>query len=303
MKNAITLAFLLFFLAFAFLFRADLQHAAYSVLYRSPCDTPLAYSIGGIDSRFEISRDQVLQDAEESQAVWNKAEGKTLLEYDPNSSFTVSLVYDGRQKLNNQINNLNSDLTQENNSLQPEVAAYENRVVDFKNKLAAFNQEVDSWNKKGGAPADVYKSLIDEQNSLRAEASSLNEEARNLNQSTQQYNVGVQQLNQTINNFNTALQFKPEEGLFTQNGFDKKIAIYFYSSKQELVHTITHEMGHALGLAHVQDQNAIMFPQTNGVIVPSSADLAELNTVCEKKNVVSVGISNLINNFKFITTR
>jgi len=298
MKNAVTLAILIFVIIGGFLFRTQIAQAAHNILYQSPCDTVLTYSIGNIDSRFSITRNEVLQDALTAQNVWNSAEHKTVLSYDAKSPFTVNLVYDGRQKLNSQINDLNSNLNEENNALKPEISNYEAKVADFKSKLAAFNQEVNDWNSKGGAPPDVYKSLVEQQKSLEQEAQSLNEEARSLNQSTQEYNVGVQQLNQTINSFNTVLKYKPEEGLFTQEGNTRKISIFFYSNKQELIHTLTHEMGHALGLSHVNDETAIMFPETNNVTTPSSSDLTDLANACSKRNIITERISLIIQALK-----
>jgi hypothetical protein len=262
-----------------------IQASVRDFVYQTPCDTPVGFSIGEVDPKFSISKSEVLQYALQAQQTWSDAYGKTLFKYDPESEFKVNLTYDVRQRLNSQISDLNSDLEARSQQIEPEIQAYEKKVDDFKVKIAALNSEIDEWNNKGGAPPDVYKNLIERQAQLKTEADKLNEEAKSLNQSTQKYNLQVGQLNQKVNTFNQVLEYKPEEGIFMQDSDGRRIVIFFYTSKDDLVHTLTHEFGHALGMDHVQDEEAIMFHSTNGSLVPTETDLAELAEVCEKRNI------------------
>lgn len=263
----------------------------------SSCDKPLAYKLGDIDPKFGLTKEQFLADTKQAAQIWQKAEVKQVLTFDATAgnAITINLTYDQRTALNNQINNLEQQVTRKDQSLQSDVNAYQKQVDDFKKRLADFhnqvlalNQQIDYWNQKGGAPADVYQKLITQQNdlakerdSLKAEADSLNQTAQKLNLSTQDYNLGVNQLNNTISTFKEALNQKPEEGIF--NSRTQTIDIYFNNSYGELIHTLAHEMGHALGLQHNDNQASIMYPYTTETVVASVDDIKSLDSICAQR--------------------
>jgi chromosome segregation ATPase len=264
-----------------------------NVIYSSPCDTPKTYSIGSIDPRFNISKDALLADAEQAASVWKNENGDQILQYDPNSPLTINMIYDQRQTLNNQINNLNTQVQQQKNNLNPEISDYENRVAAFKQKSQDLNSQIESWNAKGGAPEDVYAKLNAEQKDLQQEAAQLQQMASALNQSTDSYNSQIQQLDQTVNSYNQALQYKPEEGLYIRNGTEERIEIYFNNTQPELIHTLEHEMGHAIGLQHNSNPNSIMYPSTTKAVTPSADDLAALADVCQKRSIIQNASTNI----------
>lgn len=252
-------------------------------VYISVCSRPITYKIGSIDSRFNLSEDQLLDYVKISTQIWNEPIGKTLFSYDQTNqkSLVINLVFDKRQQLSSQINNLQNQLDQKKEDLTPKVKEYEQKVAEFKKRLADLNSQIEEWNAKGGAPQDVYDRLKMEQNELSSQADQLNQMARDLNLSTQSYNVDVNNLNQTINIFDQALQKKPEEGLFDPNL--NKIDIYFNNDKNELIHTLAHEFGHALGIGHNQNPSSIMYPFSSKKITPTQDDISDLNQVCNQR--------------------
>lgn len=86
------------------------------------------------------------------------------------------------------------------------------------------------------------------------------------------------QLNHAVDQFNQ--RFQPR--LFDKGAFDgSKIMIYEFSSTADLRLTLAHEFGHALGLQHNHDPQALMFPMMQKQDLQNfkltSADLALLN--------------------------
>ncbi len=260
------------------------------LFYFFPCDTPLSYRIGIVDTRFEISKNEFFIDIQKAATIWSNTEGKNLFVYDPKALLSVNLIFDERQLLNNQINQLQNELQNGKSAMEPEIARYQNLAANFKERLASLNNEIASWNSKGGAPKDVYEKLKSEQEDLKKEADSLNAMAKRLNQSTETYNTEVGQLNSTVNTFNAALQLKPEEGLY--NPKEKKIDIYFNTNQDELIHTLAHELGHALGLVHIPDKKAIMYPYTTREIAASDQDVFALQIICQKRSVFEILAKN-----------
>lgn len=247
----------------------------------SPCDAPVPYKIGTISPQFGLTFDNVLQDTITATNILNSAENKKLFVYSDTAHLTVNFVYDERAALDKQINQLQSQLDQKGKTLTQQTQEYQADASLFEKQLADFNATVDSYNKQGGAPSDVYQSLKDRQNQLQDQAKALNQRARELNLAAHEYNIGVSNLNQDTSKFNNEIAQKPEEGLY--NGGNSTITIYFASNQKELIHTLTHEFGHALGMDHVGDPKAIMYSYTTSNITPTSEDLIELAAVCKEE--------------------
>ena len=254
------------------------------ILSFSECDSPLPYKLGSIDQRFGLTTADVENDITQATDIWNKEEGKQLFTDSQNAQLTINFVYDQRQALDTAINQLNSKLKQNSDTLQQQVEEYKSQVISFKQRLADFENTVNKYNQEGGAPPDVYDQLIKQQNELKAEGEQLNARARQLNLSTDDYNSNVSVLNQDISQFNTALSQKPEEGLY--DGNNNTITIYFANNQDELIHTLAHELGHSLGMVHVNDKTAIMYPYTTNSLTVSPDDRLQLDYVCREQSAI-----------------
>ncbi len=278
--------FLIFLLFVVFFYRGVLVAKANTLLYQSPCDTPITYRIGSIDPKFNLSSSEFSNDIGSAGDIWGSAENKKLFALQPNGEITINLIYDQRQLLNSQITDLNSKVQTQQKSLDPQINEYKKQAASFRAKMQQLNTDIDYWNNKGGAPPDEYEKLNARQASLRQVASTLQEEARRLNQSTEEYNTQVGELHQTVNSFNQELQYKPEEGEYIVNHGTKTINVYFDNSQNELIHTLAHELGHALGINHNTNTVSIMYPQTTIAITLSPDDLAGLEKACQKRSIL-----------------
>lgn len=255
------------------------------LLVYSPCDTPISYKIDSIDSRFGVTQEQLLEDVVQASEIWSNAYGKPLFVYAPSDGkLSINMTYDTRQALNQEIGELEGKLDADKATVESKIAEFESRSVEFKRRVEDLNSQIDYWNAKGGAPKEEYEKLKAQQAALKQEAADLNEMAKTLNRSTAAFNSQVSELNQTVTTFNQALAERPEQGLY--RSLEERIDIYITNSNLELIHTIAHEMGHALAMEHVEDKNSIMYTSTNQVLMPSESDIDELEYACRERSIL-----------------
>ncbi len=280
----ITLPFIVLMLVF--FNRTRLAKTASETFYKSPCDVPMHYRVGTIDARFSYSQNEYITAIDEAADLWSDVYGKELFVYDPKSDFTVNFVYDDRQALNTEIKEENETLQKKDSTLSMKIAEHQRKVDDLHLRFDRLNEEIKAWNAKGGGTEEEFNRLKNQQTQYNQEATALNQEAKSLSISTEQFNAEVHQLDETVSTFNEALTLKPEGGLYVRdNSGEQRIDIYIYSTRNELVNILAHELGHARGMEHVEDPQAIMYFKTNEAVALTGDDVKALQTVCQKQNI------------------
>jgi len=256
-------------------------------LLKSPCDQPIEYSIGTIDPEFNLSQDELRVNIQKATAIWEDVAQKNLFEYNPTAKLTVNLVYDERQSALNKVEELKNKIEGDKSSLEKDRVQYNILAYDFSERLQAFNEQVNYWNSRGGAPPAEYAALKQEQVDLQKEAEDLDSLAAKLNLTATDYNSQLGELSQSVANYNQNIYQKPEEGIYLPA--ENKINIYLIVDQNELIHTLTHELGHALGLGHVYDnEKAMMYLYANNELGLSEEDTKMLNYLCQNSNFTKI---------------
>ena len=304
-----TLIFLIVLGATAYFFRAPLFNlwAQFNTTY-FPCAQPIGFTIGSFDNKFDISKDEFMRAINKAEQIWEKPLGKELFAYEPNANLKINLIYDYRQeatvklrKLGLVINDdkasyntlklklkaLESDYAQKKNFFQSQLAI-------FQNHKSAYEAEVAYWNKRGGADKETYAQLNDTRAALDIELAQINKLQNNLNTAVDNINAMITVLNRLatslnidageFNQTNEARGEEFEEGLYQSGPEGQKIDIYQFDNTDKLVRVLAHELGHALGLDHLDDPKAVMYrlnQETNEKL--TADDLTALKTLCKIK--------------------
>ena len=267
----------------------------------SPCITPMTYSIGTFDTRFNITKETFIQETERASLLWSNALGKKLFTYkEQGGSLTLNLIYDQRQANTVDVSYLILDINNAKHSAQMLQEEYEQEKItyqrdgeaftadstSFQERYTAYSQKVEEYNARGGAKKEEYDAMMQTLTSLQEESKTL--EARRLtlvalmesiNKKVARYNEFVIYINTLIVKSNTLGAKKFTEGRFVPSR--NTIDIYQYADLTKLRRVITHELGHALGVNHNNMTQSIMYSVNSGTSTElSKEDISDLKEAC-----------------------
>jgi len=280
----------------------------YAEINTPPCSVPIKYSIGEVNPGFGLSETEFLTEIETAAKIWSESIGRDLFLYDPKGKLKINLIYDYRQQTTNTLKSLDANIgnTQESynqlrtqyqnlrTSYDSQKTALDALILDYTRKQKIYNEQVAFWNAQGGASAEKYQDLQNQKSALEAQRAQIESQQTSLNNLTDQVNNLVAVLNQlakTLNlniaQYNTvgsSLGEQFEEGVYVEDSSGKRIDIFEFQNKTQLTRLIAHELGHALGLEHVDDNEAIMnWLNTSETITLSPSDISALKQVCQIK--------------------
>jgi hypothetical protein len=245
---------------------------------------------------------------ETAAKVWNTALGKDVFVLQENGNLQINLVYDARQDATLKLQSLGLTIRQDQASYDALKEKY-NSLLSYYNqqqsaitaqktaynaKKSAYESQVAYWQSKGGAPKNEYNQLEQQRQQLNNESLSINQAAAEINKTVDSINAAATVLNRLAGALNINAQMyngiglsqgeEFQEGVYKSTNGKTEIDIYQFDNRTKLVRVLIHEMGHALGVNHVSDPNAIMYEINSGTNLNlTAADISALKNVCNIK--------------------
>ncbi|MGE8540173.1 MAG: matrixin family metalloprotease [Acinetobacter sp.] len=256
----------------------QLRYNSWSDRLMHPLDTRLRYRIADVDSRFGLSQDQVIQLSKEAIQIWHDGMQKQLFVYDEHAKLQIKLIYDARQDDYNAFKKTQQNLdTEKNNnqrasdnlnvsksSLEQMQRSLRQEQIQLQADAEILNRQRMSWSRIEDAQGENRQRIETQYQALKDRSRRLENNIAYYNQMNSQYNQQINQHNSNIDRYNQNVmqaqnRFPPREfhkGVFMGD----QIQIYQFDAADDLRLTIAHELGHALGIKHNADPQALMYP-------------------------------------------
>lgn len=276
--------------------------------FTTPCSDPLTFRVGEIDERFSITREELIGLIEDVVEVWSEAAGTTVVMYDENGDIAVNLVYAEVQQLSDRekqhrdrldheefsITVLENEYQRMNRQHEADVARYEEDSRNLQLRIDQMNEWVVQKNNEGGfneQDLDQYENRKQEIDRIKQELaqreSMLEQKADELNEKIGFLNSKIERKNKLVDDYNLMFSGvrKFTQGAYEWTSDSRSINIFHFIDKDELRLVLAHEMGHALGLNHVQNARSVMYElmgsQARPGIELSDEDMNALRNICQ----------------------
>jgi hypothetical protein len=279
------------------------------------CDGPISWRVAYVDPRFGLAPAAVEAAAREAAELWTDGSGRPLFVRDSLLGMPIRLVYDERQARTDERvraeqvqRRAEVDVDAEGDELGRAWGAHmdarRRNLAEWAQHdagVAAHNAAVQRWNSAGNVPPDTVDAFTAREERFRLRGLRLLDAARRLQAAEEELRARERALSEAraaldADAARLAGAYPPQEmesGTYLEaQATDvagmgvtlREIRIFRFGSRQDLIGVLAHELGHALGLPHVDFPGAVMSArQVGGERATTSllpADRSALEALC-----------------------
>lgn len=278
-----------------------------------PCMVPISWTVARVDARFGISEDDAMRAVREAGALWEKAIGVRLFGFGADDGYPITFEFDQRQAgvaerqaRDRALESERLGIETRRGEVQEAVRAHSADVQEYERdaaELRTSNNEMARVSRQNDLSEAERLELERRADELEERARELQSRVRGLNRRSSELADDSDRLNEWIEAFRNrqtshagAFPEAPtqsgryDETVLWLNGtvdsVERRIRIFQFSDYEELVLTVAHELGHAIGLGHAPGTGALMSEmietETRAVMAGgiTAVDLRMLTALC-----------------------
>lgn len=271
-----------------------------------PCQQPLTYHLGDIDSRFDISEQELIEVLKEVETLWSSALGRDIVNFSESGTVSVNLIYskeqqrtDAERQFSNRIKAKEQEEEVARREFERLSKRYKQKEQDVQQTLDKYNKTASTYNKLAAkwegkeATSEIIANFKELEQQLKSLEADLKRKKKNMQELHKQTNNKTEQLNRLVNEYNQLIDEYNEryseprrfdQGQFVKQGAREEINIYQFRNRAQLKTVLAHEIGHALGLTHVSNPKSIMHKmmaeQNMANLALTTEDVTALQSQC-----------------------
>lgn len=253
--------------------------------FSSPCTEPITYKVGSISSIYDINEHELEQMLEEINAAWSAPFDHPLFKQSEEGAIAINLVYGSQQRFIAKERTASVKINALKTSYRQKEQVLAQLKSDYDQLQTEYRELVDDYKTISAKPRLQQKSMqlrrqIEEKEAeLHRLTDTINQHIKEINRISKRIETMVDDYN---NEFGSRREFN--QGNYQQTAEGKMINIYGYEDQAELKLVLAHEMGHALGLNHVDNPESVMYylmeDQNQDSLAFTAQDIAALQEQC-----------------------
>ena len=173
-NSAVSLIIIILILASGYYYyRIDINKIFENLFIKlEPCEIPLTYSINNIDPRFNLNKDELINELNQAEKIWESPINKNLFEYSSTGDLKINLAYDYRQQATDELKKIGIVIDDNKSAYETLKTKYETLSYSYKTEKTeldsisakynadkdTYEQDVITWNKKPGTKIE-YNTL------------------------------------------------------------------------------------------------------------------------------------------------
>jgi hypothetical protein len=289
-----------------------------------PCKQVITYRLGNIDPRFGLESKELERALRTAEAPWENLAQRELFRLTPDGGVVINFIYDERQErteeeikldaaeartnreqenIDTSYKTLQKDFEQRGGAYEQDVASYKSRLAEYNDEVERFNTDPDRKESEGARLRREAKDLSAEATTIEQKRLALNGLANRLNALAGKEQRIVEQYNSQVENFTERFA---GEGVFDQGDYGgKELNIYQYKTGEDLNLVLAHELGHTLGIEHVENPQSLMYylmgEQPTGGIILSQEDRGAFGQICSQP--LDLYPTSIIETVRFVQQR
>jgi Sec-independent protein translocase protein TatA len=246
---------------------AEMQQTALTkASHRTSCLLPIAWRLGTLDPAFELSRAQALYYIEQASDRWHQATGRQLFVQDQDRGFAIHFQFDARQQkllqqqlLQHNLQRYDAAIVPSLQKLPEQMAELDRQIKEFNQQQQGLQQQISQWRPDQPEAATRRQQLEQQQQRMTREAQWLEQQRQQLQRDQDYLNETIRQRNALLPTDRHQESERFEVGNMASQGSHRQMTIYAFATPQELVSTLVHEFGHALGIGHTAQPTSMMY--------------------------------------------